>query len=1373
MVILGVVAASAVAAYVIRRHQIAQRYATLRSQGMAASLAGDDAKVIDLLSRYLPNNSGDADALRAYAQSRLKIHEPHHAEVVEAIAAYRQLVALQPDSNDDLRELLKLYSQAGYLVEARDTAGRLLDHGVNEPEVFMAYCNAAYGLRDYDSAKKKADQWVALKPNSTYAQIAEISILYQSKGSATPGLRQADQLLAQNPNDPRFELIDAYANRLAGRPEDAKPLLASAATQPSDDVEYIRNEMSELSFWGETDASLEDASLALLSRSIAAGMKEFTGDLGLRQWERDQFADAVATLRTLDLKNPDNSSELLGIYLSALAALGRDAEGADVQAILQSRQSYDPLAVAWIDLLPWYRPATRGQLSPAAVKAIDDALAEYPSNAFMLYFSGEAQVIANEPDLAITAFARSAKADLTWASPVVRIAQISDARHDLATATAAAEDARNRNDSSIAIEEQVAGLWEAGIEQGQTAHLDDLPALLDKIEGQAPGDPNALAIRVAFLCQTKNNDAVAAIKAAINSSAVLPVQTLLSLANSSSKSKLNLEDQIYARADQLWPNNVDIAYSEAYAQLLKGNSAAGKSLLDHSAKASGHADDVQWKFAWATYLEASQDPLAAAEWKDLASEYPQNPQIQTTALYARSVQSDGAFIDQTIERVHQLAGDHGIAWQLAQGRRLLAQNDPASVAKAVELLKQCVTRAPNDRDSHVFLGLAYERQDNINLAIEQFTAAGKLDANASDIPIELARLYQRSPDLPRSQEQLAKVAALDNLTAQQRQQIADIYGQEGQYQSAIDVLEKAPETNVPSLRRANFYLGLGNNDKVKSILTELLKRPDFDSVAFAMNFYASIGQTDNAQKAFAMLDGLKADPGVKELATSKYYALNNEPEKAIQFARQAVALAPKNVDAWKSLLAYSIAAGRAAELPSIMDGALAANPSDPVLNAASRNRDLLIFAAGDPITRQIGVAPLAQDPSNTDAAYAVLAVLTDKSFNANEKLTKLQSLSNRYDRFLPLQILLTQRYLDVGRIADAVATATLAQQVFPQDSNARKIAIVALSQAGNWSQVLALTDKFIPPPADAQFYDDADKKAHLEIAQSSVAASELSNKDLSDINANPDRYAALITEYAGDLIQAKLPGKAIDLIQPLLKRGSRWRLVWMSLAEDKETPSTTRPSDLLEQVTPLIDASNSDEEASLAKSWRVIGERDNSPAELNKSKQIVQALRLRSDLTPYAHFVLGMLAEGDHDLATAESDYRAAIAADSNSYLAENNLAMILINRGANLDDAASLIQHAIKVNPRMPDLHDTLALIDAKSKKFDDAIDEMTIASQLDRGSVIRRVRLGNMLLDAGRAAEARQILDQIRSMPTGSALADPDRTDLETFSQRLTNAG
>jgi predicted Zn-dependent protease len=113
------------------------------------------------------------------------------------------------------------------------------------------------------------------------------------------------------------------------------------------------------------------------------------------------------------------------------------------------------------------------------------------------------------------------------------------------------------------------------------------------------------------------------------------------------------------------------------------------------------------------------------------------------------------------------------------------------------------------------------------------------------------------------------------------------------------------------------------------------------------------------------------------------------------------------------------------------------------------------------------------------------------------------------------------------------------------------------------------------------------------------------------------------------------------------------------------------------------------------------------------------------------------------------------------------------INRGANLDDAASLIQHAIKVNPRMPDLHDTLALIDAKSKKFDDAIDEMTIASQLDRGSVIRRVRLGNMLLDAGRAAEARQILDQIRRMPTGSALADPDRTDLETFSQRLTNAG
>ncbi len=96
------------------------------AQGMAAYERGDYPTALENFKKYLNNNSNDADATYAYAVSRSMVPTPDMRHLMDAKSAFNRYLELRPGDAKAEHQLLDLYRQMGYEVEAASTADNLL-----------------------------------------------------------------------------------------------------------------------------------------------------------------------------------------------------------------------------------------------------------------------------------------------------------------------------------------------------------------------------------------------------------------------------------------------------------------------------------------------------------------------------------------------------------------------------------------------------------------------------------------------------------------------------------------------------------------------------------------------------------------------------------------------------------------------------------------------------------------------------------------------------------------------------------------------------------------------------------------------------------------------------------------------------------------------------------------------------------------------------------------------------------------------------------------------------------------------------------------------------------------------------------------------
>ena len=135
----------------------------------------------------------------------------------------------------------------------------------------------------------------------------------------------------------------------------------------------------------------------------------------------------------------------------------------------------------------------------------------------------------------------------------------------------------------------------------------------------------------------------------------------------------------------------------------------------------------------------------------------------------------------------------------------------------------------------------------------------------------------------------------------------------------------------------------------------------------------------------------------------------------------------------------------------------------------------------------------------------------------------------------------------------------------------------------------------------------------------------------------------------------------------------------------------------------------------------------------------------------------------------AEKFYRAALAKDPNLWLAQNNLAMLLVHRDGDLAEALRLAKAAAKLQPANPAVLDTLAQVQAKLRDYTSAIETVRHAILLEPDQGKWRIRLAQYQMAAGDIVEAAKTVAVVDDRRLQSGLSQEMQAQLTTLREQI----
>jgi len=151
LLVVVAVGMSLVAARQVRRTILSERSLTA---GNAAFEKQDWRTAYKNFQEYLGRNPDDVEILRKYAKARLSVRPLEPPNVMQAIAAYRRIVQLEPLDEDVYDELARLYRGIGNFEELAYIARARLKHAPNDRQAPLWLAEALIRLDKLEEAKQ-------------------------------------------------------------------------------------------------------------------------------------------------------------------------------------------------------------------------------------------------------------------------------------------------------------------------------------------------------------------------------------------------------------------------------------------------------------------------------------------------------------------------------------------------------------------------------------------------------------------------------------------------------------------------------------------------------------------------------------------------------------------------------------------------------------------------------------------------------------------------------------------------------------------------------------------------------------------------------------------------------------------------------------------------------------------------------------------------------------------------------------------------------------------------------------------------------------------------------------------------------------------
>ncbi|HEY8665402.1 MAG TPA: tetratricopeptide repeat protein, partial [Tepidisphaeraceae bacterium] len=990
------------------------------------------------------------------------------------------------------------------------------------------------------------------------------------------------------------------------------------------------------------------------------------------------------------------------------------------------------------------------------------ALTRSPKNAIIHYMCGESYAMLGETETALYHWGMAADLATSWAVPHIMMAQtlLSSGRAEQAMGHAREAYGRMNSVTTAVL------LMQCSFAQLDPSDLDGARRLLPDMEkvqkAVAGGEPQTLAMYATLLARTGDKTRAAeVINQAIGNVKQLNAGNVARLVKVSREFGLGLEQKVLDAVEQAAGITPQIAAERAGMMAAEGKAAAG---LEYLQKAAGEKPSSEWQMVIARYRDSINDPQATKDWVAIGDD-PQNQKdlgVQNLVLEAGPAWKDREFMARTVERVKALTGEAGISWRLAKARLLLmGGDDEKSSQEAVGLLSDITRTSPQLVRPHLLLAQALKNIGKRPAAVEELTAAAKLSPASAEIAIELARELQQQGRSQDAFNYLMTASKRPSLGFKERYQIAVELGNGGFNREAIAMLRSIPNgagsDTLRSLMLADLARRSGQLDDAKAEYDKLMADLPGSSalartvIAAAADFYASQGKMDEAKAAIGKLP--RATPGVPEMMLATLNERYVGREQALAGFMAATVAAPKDASAWQQLAAFYLRIGEFGKAISAAEEGLKQTENDPELEAIRKTaRPLITFAEAAQYAQLIDAASRA--PLNK-TAQGTLAILLDASKQAEPReqtIAKLETLANGDPRFLPLQMILVQWYAQAGRMDDALAKATYLIDAFPNSAEVAELNCDVHAAKRDWDGMLLVAKAWKErSKGDSMGADGVIARGYLEQGKAELAAQQLAPYE-AVLKKDPDRHAAVVLNYARALLRLNRAAEAAALMKPRLDSPA-WRLRWLSLSGSAPT-SLQSAAAWIQAVAPSIGADAFDEQVALANAWLEAGKTFNDRGAYKKSLEVVKPVILakgvKEETLTTGLQIQGWAAERGGDMGLAEESYRQVLSHDGHLPAVQNELAFLLLlkNDAAVLPEALELMHHALAQAPKVATFWDTQAQIELKMGKKDDAVKSWEKARELEPGNVETLIALAGAYVQAGKAAKAGVVVDEIGNL-------------------------
>jgi tetratricopeptide (TPR) repeat protein len=1401
---LVVLIGGAATVYVVRKHHLDKYYAGRRAQGLALYQKGDYANALIQLGPCIRREdySRDVEAIYAFAESRRRVEMPGGKHLPQAMTSLQRVLSLQPDRTDVQRELLDLYTQLGYNIEAVELADKFLIKDKNDLQALRAKARGLAARQLSDQAWTICEQFNALVPLDLEMRILSLEVL-RDLGKRPQCLEIALDLIAQNPNDPAAELILSIACSFLEEFTPAQRDKLAALVKTSYPKESLKENLYAFNFsqFFALQASKRDTTdlvlvrylveqldrtrlvpeaLAVLQKADSRQETPWLRQLLIRRlFESGRFAEVLKRMEKMDIVGTlPTDIEFLAIRGISQARSDLKEPAAQAATTLAKIKD-DRIAQAWATIIQELVLKTDGNAGNArqVIDSIRLAFEVQRNNAYLRFFYGLAYLQLGERDAAMEAFTQVISSRPHWQLPLLHLSRL---KLDAGQKQSALEDASaafDINRRNLAAASNFAIVIAANTDFATLDPKGDLYILVTDIQTEVPGEESTLPLYVQVLAKTNQLDeAKKIVNAALVAKKPVSTNTLLRLAAISRDCKLGLEEPCLAAAEKSGLT-ADIAFARANSLVDSGNTADALRYFQDSMKKSG-ADQVSWRIAWATLLEQSNDNRAAATWIALADDpaLKTNQTVQRDALAATSTQNDAAFISRTIERLRAVAGEESTAWKMAKAR--LQLRDPsARDPQLIKTLSEIVASAPNNADARALLASAYEKSNNLTAAIEQMTAARKLQPASKVLNLELARLYMLQLDFQRARDILESIHP-ESLEPAQRRGAGRLIAQLGNINLAIRFLEgvQADAPAVDRLYLADLYRRHNEHEKAAAIYQSLLQKPDrIEIIMAAADFYASRGSKDQSMAALSHLKNLPISAAEKDFAMAEFSSHHGEPEQALARYQAVVQSDPTKPVGWSSLITEYLRAGRIDDAIAAAKKAVTAVPSESTKSFQNVVDSAATLKALQSQKTLVGLMAGLLEPSpEGEAAAKALPIIRDAIIakaSSEVVVDQLRPIADTAPRLVPLQMLLVQNYLLMKRNDDAALIALRSQSVSPASAQIAQNAAYAVSATQRWSQALAPAQKWReltpenPLPADLFIAG-----LHMRLEDYASVLTVLRDY-VAPAKSNPKDYALVNIYRAQALLMRGDDPAAADLLSPLLPTYPQIRAAWRDLSQFLPNPIAEKWIERLAAATP---ADEVNEQIDLAIAWHSLFAGRTRFAGTSDKKHEQAAIAILDRLAtaapdhPLVIQARAILAQKENRLGAAEQGYRRALELKPDLPISLNNLASMVCDRG-DFKEGFSLAQRAVAVSPDNPAIRDTLADAALKLKDYPKAEENFKAAVKLDPTNIKWPIKLAQVYDQAGKTQELASILDQIEKMMPDARVSPEDRETVRQLRSKV----